>query len=90
MPGGVTPGPGYAVDVTPADLGVRVTLRRRLTGTEAGPPGAPTHGDLLGELVRWSDGVLAVRRRDGSVVEVPADTVVALKRVPPPPARRRP
>jgi hypothetical protein len=61
--------------VTPADVGARVTLRRAL------PEGV---GDVVGDLLSWSDGVLAVRRRDGSVVEVAEDSLVAARVVPPP------
>ena len=69
----------YARDVGPGDSGVRVSLRRVL------PEGGL--GDVLGQLLSWTD-VVRVERRDGVVVEVPADTVVAAKRVPPAPERR--
>lgn len=45
--------------------------------------------DVVGVLLRWSDGTLAVARRDGSVVEIDQDTLVAGKRVPPRPAIAR-
>ncbi len=44
---------------------------------------------MLGELLGWVDGVVRVQRKDGSVVEVAATDVVAAKRIPPPPQRRR-
>ena len=69
----------YARDVGPGDSGVRVSLRRVL------PEGGL--GDVLGQLLSWTD-VVRIERRDGVVVEVPADTVVAAKRVPPAPERR--
>jgi hypothetical protein len=69
----------YARDVGPGDAGVRITLRRTLPGGGL--------GDVLGDLLSW-DTVVRVRRRDGSVVEVPAETVVAAKKIPPPPVRR--
>ena len=69
----------YARDVGPGDSGVRVSLRRSL------PEGG--YGDVLGQLLSWTDTV-RIERRDGVVVEVPADTVVAAKRVPPAPERR--
>jgi hypothetical protein len=69
------------IDVGPGDAGVRVSLRRRL------PEGG--YGDVLGDLVSWASGVVTVRRRDGSEVAVPEADVVAAKRVPPPPERRR-
>lgn len=45
--------------------------------------------DAVGVLLRWSDGTLAVQRRDGSVVEIDQDTLVAGKRVPARPAIAR-
>ena len=71
----------YVRDVGPGDSGVRVSLRRTLA--EGG------YGDVLGDLLSWDDAVVRVRRRDGSVVEVDPATVVAAKRVPPAPERRR-
>jgi hypothetical protein len=71
----------YTRDVGPADVGVRVSLRRRLTGGGL--------GDVLGVLVAWQDGVLSVQRRDGTTVDVDEPDVLAVKRVPPPPERRR-
>jgi hypothetical protein len=82
--GGTTQGPAevrYVRDVTPADVGVRVTLRRRSADGSV--------RDTLGVLESWDDGRLHVRRRDGSVVVVDEGDVLALKRVPPPPVRRR-
>jgi hypothetical protein len=66
--------------VGPGDVGVRVSLRRVL------PEGG--YGDVLGVVVSWDETTVRVERKDGTVVEVPSDTVVAAKRVPPPPARR--
>ena len=71
----------YVRDVSPADVGVRVSLRRNL------PEGGL--GDVLGVLSAWSDGVLRIQRRDGSDVDVDEAAVVAVKRIPPPPERRR-
>jgi hypothetical protein len=70
----------YTRDVGPGDVGVRVSLRRRL------PAGGL--GDVLGIVIAWDASRVEVRRRDGSVVVVPAEDVVAAKRVPPPPERR--
>ena len=70
----------YAREAGPGDAGIRVSLRRRLPGGAL--------GDVLGVLESWAEGVVVVRRADGSVVEVAEDDVVAVKRVPPPPARR--
>ena len=64
----------YRVAVTPADVGSRVSVRRVL------PDGV---GDVVGELLAWSDGVLSVRRRDGSVVAVPEASLLAARVVPP-------
>ncbi|QFG24914.1 hypothetical protein [Actinomadura sp. WMMB 499] len=70
------------VSISDADVGQRVSLRRRLPTGE--------YSDVVGVLESWSDRTLAVRRRNGEVVEVPEDTVVAGKVVPPqPPPRRR-
>jgi hypothetical protein len=71
----------FTRDVGPGDRGVRISLRRTL------PDGG--YGDVLGELLSWADGVVRVQRRDGAVVEVPEGTVVAAKKVPPAPERRR-
>lgn len=68
----------YRMSVTPADVGSRVSLRRVVPGGV---------GDVVGELLSWSAGVLEVRRRDGSVVTVGEADVVAGKVVPPAPPR---
>lgn len=60
--------------VTPADVGARVTLRRAV---------ADGVSDVVGVLLSWSDGVLTVRRRDGSVVTVEESSLVAARVVPP-------
>ncbi|REE95997.1 hypothetical protein [Thermomonospora umbrina] len=70
------------VSISEADVGQRVSLRRRLPTGE--------YSDVVGVLESWSGGVLTVRRRTGEVVEVPRAIVVAGKVVPPaPPPRRR-
>ncbi|WP_119727400.1 putative acetyltransferase [Thermomonospora amylolytica] len=69
------------VSVSEADVGRRVSLRRRL------PSGQ--YSDVVGVLESWENGVLTVRRRTGELVEVPRDIVVAGKVVPPPPPPRR-
>lgn len=66
------------VRITPRDVGRRVTVRRRV------PEG---FRDAVGVLESWRDGVLTVRRRDGSLVEIDEATVVAAKVVPDPPKR---
>jgi hypothetical protein len=70
----------YITEVTPQDVGARVSLRRRL------PEGGLT--DVLGHLESWSDGVVRVRDRHGVLHEVAATDVVAARRVPPAPPRR--
>jgi hypothetical protein len=69
----------YTRDVGPGDSGVRVSLRRAL------PEGG--YGDVLGQLLSWTE-IVRIERRDGVVVEIPSETVVAAKRVPPAPERR--
>ncbi len=54
--------------LSPADVGARVTIRRSLGGR-------PT--DLVGDLESWDGDALAIRRRDGELVRVPAREVVA-------------
>ncbi|WP_442480490.1 putative acetyltransferase [Streptosporangium brasiliense] len=61
------------ITITPSDVGKRVTTRRRV------PEG---FRDAVGQLEFWRDGVLGVRKRDGSLVEIPQDTLVAAKVVP--------
>lgn len=70
--------------LSPADVGRRVVVRRRL-GVEEG---RPVYGDVLGVLESWTAGVLTIRRRDGHLVQVAEEDVVAGKPVPPPPAPR--
>ncbi|MBC7680146.1 MAG: hypothetical protein H7233_14325 [Pseudorhodobacter sp.] len=74
-----TGGP-YAREAGPGDSGVRVTLRYRL------PDGRAT--DVLGVLESWADGSVVVRRRDDTCVTVDEPTVLAVRRIPPPPVRR--
>ena len=64
--------------VRPADVGSRVSVR-----TISGEG----YRDVVGELLSWADGFLRIRRRDGSVVDVPENLVVAGKVVPPAPPR---
>jgi GNAT superfamily N-acetyltransferase len=63
-----------------------VVVRRRLEVVE----GRQLYGDVLGDLVSWADGVLVIRKRDGSLVSVNEADVVAGKPIPPPPAPRAP
>ena len=71
------------VSIGVADVGQRVSLRRLLPTGE--------YSDVVGVLESWSGKTLTVRRRDGELVEIPEDIVVAGKVVPrQPPPRRRP
>ncbi|OOC55438.1 MULTISPECIES: putative acetyltransferase [Nocardiopsis] len=67
--------------ITPEDVGRRVSVRIRL------PEGGFT--DIVGVVESWDDGVLTVRRRDGSAAEVVESAVAASRVVPPVPPRRR-
>jgi hypothetical protein len=69
-------GGSLSIRVSPSDVGRRVTVRRR------DPEG---FRDAVGVLESWRDGVLAVRRRDGTLTEIREETVVAAKVVPPAP-----
>ncbi len=69
------------ISVGPDDVGRRVSLRRRL------PEGGFT--DVVGVLENWSAGIIRVRRRNDSLVEFRADTLVAGKVVPDTPRRTR-
>jgi hypothetical protein len=66
--------------ITPEDLGSRVSVR--ITRAEGG------FTDIVGVVESWTDGVLTLRRRDDSTVEVAETDVVASRVVPPVPPRR--
>ncbi|MGP4095852.1 putative acetyltransferase [Nonomuraea sp. KM90] len=66
------------IAITSKDIGARITTRRRVPGG---------FRDAVGILVSWADGVLKVRKRDGTVVEIPEETLVAAKVVPAAPPR---
>src|SRR5262245_55207179 len=72
--------PAYIVSITPADAGRRVSVRSRTDDAML--------TDVVGDLLEWTDGVLRIRRRDGSIAEVAEDRLVAGKAGPPPPARQ--
>ncbi|MEV0372981.1 GNAT family N-acetyltransferase [Streptomyces sp. NPDC050636] len=73
------------VRITPADVGKRVSVRRR-TG---GGPGSAAFTDTVGVLTSWDAGVLSITRRNGECVEIDESLLVAAKVVPAEPARRR-
>jgi hypothetical protein len=75
----------YVLRITPEDVGARVSVRARIP---AGP-GEPSTTDTLGHLRSWSDGVLRIERRDGTVVAVRQDDLLAGRVIPPAPSRRR-
>ncbi|GAA3105974.1 hypothetical protein [Streptosporangium carneum] len=66
-------GAALKITLTPSDVGKRVTTRRRV------PEG---FRDAVGELEFWRDGVLGVRKRDGTLVEIAEETLAAAKVVP--------
>ena len=66
-------------------VGRRISVRHRVPDPAGGD--RPRLTDLVGTLERAGD-VLAVRRRDGSLAEVPAAAVVAFRVVPPTVGRR--
>ena len=70
----------YARTAGPADVGLRVVVRRRLDGGR--------YTDLLGELLHWDEHEVRVRDRHGQEHTVRTSDVVAAKRVPPPPTPR--
>src|SRR5262245_36291097 len=65
--------PAYIVSITPADAGRRVSVRSRTDDSML--------TDVVGDLLEWTDGVLRIRRRDGSIAEVVEDRLVAGKTV---------
>ena len=74
--------PRYTMALTAADVGERVMLRYALRPALV-TPGGPRLTDVVGDLVAWSDGMLAVQTRTGAVSVAQGD-VVAGKRVPSP------
>jgi len=63
-------------------------VRRVLPG-ETGPSGGPALTDVLGTCESWEDGIVTVRREDGSLVEIPTADIVSGKPVPPRPSVHR-
>lgn len=72
-------------DLTPDDVGRRVTVRRR----DPALPGPRNLRDTVGRLEHLDAEQLVVRRRDGEVVRIERAQVVATKVVPDAPARLR-
>ncbi|GGP34450.1 MULTISPECIES: GNAT family N-acetyltransferase [Streptomyces] len=73
------------VRITPADVGKRVSVRRR---TDNGGSGAE-FTDVVGVLTSWNDGVVSITRKSGESVHIVESSLVAGKVVPAAPARRR-
>ena len=69
-------------------MGHRVVVRRLLPG-ETGPTGGPALTDATGICESWTDGVVTLRREDGTLLEIRTDDIVAGKQIPPRPPRRR-
>lgn len=75
--------PRYVIRITTADVGSRVSVRAR---THGHPPAT----DTVGVLRAWQDGTLTVERRDGTLVAIPEEDLLAGRVVPPaPPPRPR-
>ncbi|MFH8988737.1 GNAT family N-acetyltransferase [Streptomyces sp. NPDC017940] len=80
-----TAGGRLEVRINPSDVGKRVSVRRLDDG---GDPGAG-FTDTVGVLTSWNGGVLVITRRDGEIVRIAENVLVAGKVVPAAPARRR-
>ncbi|KUH40103.1 MULTISPECIES: GNAT family N-acetyltransferase [Streptomyces] len=80
-----TAGGRLEVQITPSDVGKRVSVRR-LGDPASGPE---TFTDTVGVLTSWDDGVLLITRRTGESVRIAESSLVAGKVVPAAPARRR-
>ncbi|MEU5865700.1 MULTISPECIES: putative acetyltransferase [unclassified Nonomuraea] len=68
------------VAITTQDIGARITTRRRVPGG---------FRDAVGVLESWTGGVLRVRKRDGTLVDIDEESLVAAKVVPVAPPRPR-
>lgn len=73
------------VRITPADVGKRVSVRRRSAQGGAGAE----FTDTVGVLTSWDDGVVAITPKSGESVHIVESSLVAGKVVPAAPARRR-
>ncbi|MFD8470144.1 GNAT family N-acetyltransferase [Streptomyces cyaneofuscatus] len=80
-----TMGGRLEVRITPADVGKRVSVRRRSVGGGTGVE----FTDTVGVLTSWDDGVVAITPKSGESVHIVESTLVAGKVVPAAPARRR-
>ena len=75
--------PRYINRLTHADVGSRVTVRRWVPDPERGQ----IPSDVVGHLESWDAGMLRIRHRDGRVVQVPEDDILAARVIPPRDAR---
>lgn len=73
------------VRITHADVGKRVSVRRRRDDSA----GQWAFTDAVGVLTSWTEGVLIITRRNGEQVRIGEELLVAAKVVPQTPARRR-
>ncbi|MCX4674492.1 GNAT family N-acetyltransferase [Streptomyces sp. NBC_01433] len=73
------------VRVTPADVGKRVSVRRRSQGVDQGA----MFTDTVGVLTSWDNHVLSITPKSGESVHIAESALVAGKVVPAAPARRR-
>ncbi|WP_327244507.1 GNAT family N-acetyltransferase [Streptomyces sp. NBC_01320] len=73
------------VRITPADVGKRVSVRRRSEGGTAGW----RFTDTVGVLTSWNKHVLSITPKSGESVHIAESSLVAGKVVPSAPARRR-
>ncbi|MFJ2147806.1 GNAT family N-acetyltransferase [Streptomyces microflavus] len=80
-----TMGGRLEIRITPADVGKRVSVRRRPEGDGAGAE----FTDTVGVLTSWNDGVVSITRKSGESVHIVESSLVAGKVVPAAPARRR-
>ncbi|MGW3686818.1 GNAT family N-acetyltransferase [Streptomyces sp. NPDC005125] len=80
-----TMGGRLEVRITPADVGKRVSARRRSEGDAAGSK----FTDTVGVLTSWDAGVLSITPKSGESVHIAESSLVAGKVVPSAPVRRR-
>jgi hypothetical protein len=66
------------ITITHQDIGARITTRRRVPGG---------FRDAVGTLEAWEGGVLSVRKKDGTLVEISEEALVAARVVPAAPPR---
>lgn len=74
----------YRNQLTPDDVGKRVSIRRWVEDPDRGA----RPSDVLGYLRSWEERVLVVERKDGERVDVYEADIMAAKVIPPPPEPR--